>query len=149
MSIFFLWKEIRSEFIYPSRFISPLFISLAAICLLLHRSFKETLSRTVLSLTPGDTAVLNQDWGLWSPSPSLSLTSYMTLSVSLTLCGQIKSFLRPSVILGVHKSVSFTDQSLKRKNPFQKCHSKLSLVSRCLPTDPAPQMLQAIWELYF
>ena len=70
-SNFFFFLKRSQVWIYFSILIHfPLFFSVATICLLLYISFKETLSRTVLSLPPGAAAALNWDSGPWSSSPA-------------------------------------------------------------------------------
>lgn len=120
-------------------------------CLLFYTSFMKTLSRTFISLTPENAVVLSRGLGPWSSS---------LFSITYQLC-DLEYVTHPlwavyvilqdlSVLLfWDFMSVSFTDQSLNYKGPIQKCHFKFTLVSRCLPTDPLPQMPQAIWDLYF
>lgn len=124
---------------------------MTTIFLLFYTFFKETISKIFVLFTSENAIALSRDLGPQSSSPFPTIYQLCDLEYVTHPLWAVYIIFKdlPALLFWDSMTVSFTDQSLNHTDPMQKYHSKFSLVSRCLLTDPFPQMLQAIWELYF
>lgn len=128
-----------------------LLFSMTTTFLLFYTFFKETISKIFVLVTSENAIALSRDLGPRSASPVPIIYQLCDLEYVTHPLWAVYLIFKdlPALLFWDSITVSFTDQSLYHKDPIQKYHSEFSLVSRCLPADPFPQMLQAIWERYF